>query len=52
MFGQKPVLDRVFTLDLYEASIRIRRLEEELSKPTDDQVDPTAQAQGLVSTTD
>jgi hypothetical protein len=44
--GRKPVLDGVFTSDLYEPSVKIKQQEEESSKVTDDQVTPTAQAGG------
>lgn len=44
--GQKLVLDEVFTSNLYEPSVKIKQQEEELSKATDDQVTPVAQAGG------
>jgi hypothetical protein len=50
--GWKPALHGVFASDLYEPSVKFKQLEEEPSKPTSDQVDPTTQARGLVATTD
>jgi hypothetical protein len=49
--GRKLVLDRIFASDLYKPSMNIKQPEEESSKVANNQVDPVAQAWGLVAMT-
>jgi hypothetical protein len=50
--GRKPILDGVFTIDLYGPSMKIKRAQGEQDNQADDRAAPAAHTDEVVATTD